>query len=350
MKKFLLIPAMALMALASCSKSELLIPDQEISFQTVTSPATKALGATQVAFSTSNHFYSYAYLLTESKTWDVNAAAAQLYFGPVDISYQTDKWKNATTTYLWPKDANSSLTFFAWTDNTNAPVSSIATCSTTDGIAFANVDITNASYKNKDFMVADIMKDQKKNDDADEILKEGVATVFRHKLSNFEFWAKTKSDYTGVDIKITSIKFSTVNTTASYKQLPAASEGWTFPSPSVTGTTPMYTPTTPVKLTDEYVQQMPVATDFSILLPQDVPSGATSFEIKYTITTNYTGSAITETVTETKALNAIYDTSAKWEMGKKYKLNITIGLDEILWDPAVEDWTLVTEEYITPAV
>ena len=28
----------------------------------------------------------------------------------------------------------------------------------------------------------------------------------------------------------------------------------------------------------------------------------------------------------------------KWEMGKKYTINLTFTLDEILWDPAVQDW------------
>ena len=30
-----------------------------------------------------------------------------------------------------------------------------------------------------------------------------------------------------------------------------------------------------------------------------------------------------------------------WLMGKKYTVTLTFKLDEILWDPAVEDWTTV---------
>ena len=31
-----------------------------------------------------------------------------------------------------------------------------------------------------------------------------------------------------------------------------------------------------------------------------------------------------------------------WLMGKKYTVTLTFKLDEILWDPAVEDWTTGT--------
>ena len=34
----------------------------------------------------------------------------------------------------------------------------------------------------------------------------------------------------------------------------------------------------------------------------------------------------------------------EWEMGKKYTINLTFTLDEILWDPAVEPWV---DEYHT---
>lgn len=49
---------------------------------------------------------------------------------------------------------------------------------------------------------------------------------------------------------------------------------------------------------------------------------------------------MSEPVTETIKLSEL---TGDWGIGKKYIINITFSLDEILWDPAVEDWTGVTE-------
>ena len=61
-------------------------------------------------------------------------------------------------------------------------------------------------------------------------------------------------------------------------------------------------------------------------------------QITYDIVTTYTGSEVTETVTDSKKLSDIF--GASWVAGKKYILTITLSMNnEILWDPAVADWT-----------
>ena len=52
--------------------------------------------------------------------------------------------------------------------------------------------------------------------------------------------------------------------------------------------------------------------------------------------TRYITQSRVETVTKTIDLKSIF---GEWKAGKYYTLNITLGLDQILWDPAVEDWT-----------
>ena len=38
----------------------------------------------------------------------------------------------------------------------------------------------------------------------------------------------------------------------------------------------------------------------------------------------------------------VKDIFNEWEMGKKYTINLTFTLNEILWAPAVQDWETVT--------
>lgn len=49
---------------------------------------------------------------------------------------------------------------------------------------------------------------------------------------------------------------------------------------------------------------------------------------------------VVEEVTKNIFLNPATGTPMfeKWEMGKKYTIYLTFTLDEILWDPAVQDW------------
>jgi hypothetical protein len=63
-------------------------------------------------------------------------------------------------------------------------------------------------------------------------------------------------------------------------------------------------------------------------------------QITYDIITEYTGSEVTETVTVSKKLSEIF--GASWVAGTKYTLTITLGMTEILWDPAVENWATGT--------
>ena len=93
-----------------------------------------------------------------------------------------------------------------------------------------------------------------------------------------------------------------------------------------------------------------------IFVPQRFDDGTGEIEVVYEIITEVaTEKFVTQTVTKTIKLKELfptkYDNSVPkkvigggWEMGKKYTINLTFTLDEILWDPAVEDW-----EDVTPA-
>ena len=353
--KTIILATSALALLAACSKSEVLPVEsapQEITFQTV---ETKAASN----FSTDNHFYSYAYFLEEGKTLDANSADAKAYIYGSEIQYVSGEtaWKNATTKYYWPK--KGSLTFFAWTDNTAAPAvdpSDAVSCAADSGIKFTDYDITTTTNKNKDLLVADIAKNQKENTTQYDGWKKGVPTVFKHILSNLVFniktdYATSKDEYASVTFNLKNIELKNVNTKGTYTQgeVTTTTPAWTaksapWSSQTESETLEIFNGTLAVaKATDDPTA---ITSSYSIVLPQTFEAVATIgtttpvITVKYDIITEYVSSSpVTETITVTKSLNEIY---SKWEPAKKYTLTLIVGLNEILWDPDITDWTGVS--------
>lgn len=344
MNKHIFYIAAACAALASCVKNEVRVnaPDKEITFQTV---STKA-GA---AFEKDKHFFSYAYFLEKDKTWDPDFASAKPYIDKAVITYEPGTaagkgyWA-AGDTYYWPKQG--SLTFFAWTDNTihhptSNPAPSVGTGATVTCAPNTGIKIENYSVKdnpNKDILVAEIAKDKKNNESVTgRDWSEGVPTVFRHALANVEFNVNKRENYPNVEFRVREITLNNVSTKGTFTQgSPAESWGWsaqTEPDKLSVFTGDEEVTTTATKLKPNTT---PGATDYFIVLPQNFDATPT-LTIKYEIITSYiTGHPVTETVEETKALNTIY--TSGWECKKKYILGITLGLNEIYWDPSVEGW------------
>ncbi len=344
----LAIPAAALL-IAGCSKTEITPVEsapQEITFQTI---ETKAASN----FSTSSKFYSYAYFLPSDKlVWNTNFASGTAYIYGSLIEYVSGEtaWRNASTHYYWPKQGQ--LTFFAWTDYTSAPTiagsSATVSCANNTGITFSNYSITD--NLNKDLMVADIAADQSNNTTQYDGWKEGVPTVFKHVLSDLVFTVRTDETtssnvYPAGMFKLKSIKLKNVNTLGNYQQGSPTASANPWSSQSTTATLSAYSGTE-IAVTNTAQTITPATADYHIVLPQTFSNDTPVIEVVYTITTEYiSGSPVTETVTVTKDLKSIY--AANWENGKKYTLNIILGLNEILWDPDVTDWTTVTGGEIT---
>ncbi len=361
MKKIVFVFAAAAV-LAACTKTEV-IPvhndaDVEITFET--SPITKTLADSQSEFTHGNVFASYAY--SHEKTWDWGASETpQLYIGkkntttdvitPATISWvgntTTGVWKDATMAYYWPKSYK--LTFFAWSlnkadldfaDHTAAGQTKVnVTCTPSQGVIMSYYDV--AKDKNVDFLVADIAADQTKNSNT--YVREGVPTLFKHKLSMMAFTAKVASaDYAenGITFTLNSIKFKNVaDGVGTYCQ--RDSEGEEKLVASGSKTTQTYSSTSQVVKNTTATDVTGV--DQYIYIPQSFTDDNQVLEIVYTVdydTDNDGVTEVSETVTEIIKLSAL---TGDWGIGKKYVINITFSLDEILWDPAVEDWTGVTK-------
>lgn len=353
--------AAAAVALAACAKNEV-IPvnsgeNQEITFNVA--PKTKAdpddHGHNE--FEKGNVFASWAYYLPKDKTWDANSGENYVepkeYISGAKISYNTTEnvWK-AEKSYYWPKDGGS-LTFFAYSLNKGdfaLTEGTGFTCLHNNGIT-GHIDLDKNS--NTDFLVAEIAKDKTSNEKAH--FTNGVPTLFRHKLSSVAFAIKTGAAYADKSFKLTSITIKNISHYGTYGQLPTES----FKA-SGTKYDPVFT-STPQDIKTDFVGVTGV--DKYIFIPQPFAQGSDAkknayIEVEYTITTSKTitntegqevkQDIVTENVTKQIFLNPengkgtkMFD---KWEMGKKYTINLTFTLDEILWDPAVQEW-----EDVTPA-
>ena len=335
MKKYLLIAATACLALAACTKNEVkpVSTDQEITFETISTKATEV-------YSKLNIFKTWAYMHTADYAASIDK---QLYLGGTDglvISYvpASSQWKNATSTYYWPKNGDK-LTFFSYATNSNTCSLSGATvkCDFENGIIVEG--FATDSNHDVDFLVADVAKNMTANADPVTYHYVGVPTLFRHKLSNVIFTINSKENYDKKTFKLQSIDLVNVTATANYIQNPLnpTYEGWN--GISLHNVTYCNTET----LFDKTVL-IPTALQ-SYYIPQTFDN-STKVILKYTITTNNGESdpsnyAVENVVVE-KKLSELF--GASWKMGTRYTCAITVSLDEILWDPAVEPWV---DEYHT---
>ena len=335
MKKFFFIAAMVSAALISCTKNEpapSMEAQQEITF--MTAPLTKALSGTQKEFTTTNVFWSWAFLSEEAYPGD---ATTQLYIGTDTntgalISYADNVWKEQGKVHYWPKDEDSRLTFYSYSINdangktfTTAPTS--LTCTYKDGIQMSGYDVV--ANKNIDFMVAEVMADQTENKTSDLLMTDGVKTVFRHELSNVNFTIKTTTAYSDKTFTLNSITLNDIAETGDFSQNPDTT------NPLTGAWTVKTTNDVTVGNTSTTFADSPV----SFAAPQYlfIPQTFTNETVTIVYTIDSTSPASKEVVTVEKKLSEIFGTA--WEHGKKYTCNVTISLNEILWDPAVEDWT-----------
>ncbi len=359
MKKYLLFATAVCAALAACTKNEMkpVEIDQEITYQTITTKAANS-------FASDRHFTSYAYMLPSGQTWDSNYSSGKAYIADADIYYHSTapnyEWK-ADKTYYWPKQG--SLTFFAWSTYTTTKASltgATVSCTQANGIQVNAFDIT--QNRNVDFLVAEVAKNKKANetqheDGSGHTWKNGVPTVFKHALSKLEFYVVTvkggaEYNYNSDNVTFTvkSIKLKGVNNNLAYSQdwqsgNTASLHTWTDPSPlSEIPEVSVFTGSQVA--TNSATALTPAQEDYSIVIPQSFDADDV-LEIIYEIKTEFiSGHPVTETVTiNNKKLSEVY--TANWQPGKKYTLTIKLGIDEVLWDPTLEDWAVGTTVDVT---
>ena len=341
MKKSILLAAAAIAALAGCSKTEVKSVDEapaQITWNTVVSKAsTRAYdGAIQTAvYPRDETFGSFAYI--HNGNFD-EATGSSLYIENAEIKYDaTENMWHADKRYYWPND------------ELNTAVS----CTADEGVKIADWDVYAKSTV--DVMTTDRLADQTQNTtNSSSLADNGVPTVFKHKLTQVkDFIVKTKANYSDLTFTVKSIKILDVN----YKGT-LENDAWA-PTTDVKeytwcdGTSGVVVNATDTKITpnclpatlNNYSASYP-DDYFLLVLPQKFTDGGQKLQIVYNIdngTHNYD-------VTSTIDLKTIHesgtgDNVANWVMNKKITYTITLGMNEIYWDPTVESWDDENEGY-----
>ena len=324
MKRFYYIVLTLVPTFMACTEKEYSVEREEIGFKAVALNSTKAnvFGTIGTAYNEAEHFGVYAFHELEDGSW-----AAANYMDKVEIEKDaTDgSWRNIAKKYLWPSEG--SLTFACYSPyeyNGTVAASYIKGVSFTDFVAPTDVN------EQIDLMAADLITD-KKNSVAP------VPVTFRHLLSQIKFRAQSNFNYTaGTNVSaitIDKLVLHGLNTMADYATTDGTRE---------TGSWSNYS-----QASDYVVVSSPVSlvidgtTSVQVGIPiLPIPQNASGYkwgqnldidavEIVYTIEFD-NGSTSTDT--------KYFSTVQEWKMGYIYTYNIRIGLNEISFDPTVENW------------
>ena len=357
MKRLFIVASLAIMAIA-CQKTEVqnevLTP---IGFNTEVGKATKAIVLDQEDYKVDQPFAVYAYShQTIEETETVHTVMSN-----VQISKQSNDWKATEGSYYWPNDPRTKMNFYAYSPvlgngETDKEINGVITHSepvTADGKTTGGLTLTGYVHKNMfvDFMVSDDALN------CTYTSTNGVVPVaFNHKMTQVVFNVKTSEDYSGAVFTIKSIKLQNIKNTANYNTY----SDWTGQSGKAEYT--VFSGTQIVSNTaDADLETVPVT-----MIPQTIVRAATEaesgkdtyatetsaqmFEITYTI--GGTGVAH-ETVVKHVPFLAYAaadatekDTTPNWASNQKITYNVTIGFNEIKFNPTVKGWETASDSYV----
>lgn len=330
--------AAACVALASCVKNEVepIVNDEPIGFQAV-----KGLESTRAVFglvAEEDHFVASALLLQSGETWAANKATAQNFFLNQEVTNSgdadsdgKDEWTTATP-YYWPEQG--SLTFFAYYPKTVAAGEVSA-----DRTTYTFTGYNDDTYKNIDFMVADIATDKNGDD---------VPAVFGHKMTKIALKMKVQSVQTGRKVTLQTVKVKNLSNQATYTQpTDGTTDDWSD----------WATADKEYLLYDDAVQVLTataenVELDKFIYIPQDLADNA-ALEIVYNVETTIGGVVSNEKVVVENTFDKIHDNTgatknAVWAKNKHITYTITIAdAKQIYWEPTVVDWETDHNDAIT---
>lgn len=375
MKKTVFIAALAVVAMASCTKNELKVPatgtDAVISFQPVVANATKASYITNTSIaptgdpkSSTFKFKVYAWYTGELMATTTTASTATKYMDAVEVSYKAGH--NDTTegqggwspdkTYYWPK--NGYLSFDAY-----AP-----SAASSDGTFSSDVQkgLQITSYTVKDLnQQYDLLYSKrtlnKKNstEGATNDTYDGVDIAFKHALAAIEVTAKTGADYGNDAIKLQKITILNAYNKGTFTQgmTNAAAEGtaaWSKPSNETTYE--LFKSVDGVALTTTELSSTSDTNPISnaILLPQGFShDGGNKVSIRVDYTIKHGDAELAQYYIAD--LSGTYDSMggasplqlSAWEIGKRYTYNFIFSLDEVYFAPSVDNWDDVTVDDIT---
>ena len=335
MKKYFIIAAAALVALASCTKNEIDTPKQnQINFSTVSGKATKTPLSGTIYKTTDPTFGVFCYALTSGKTWAANSADGQAYMDKIEISYNgTDKIWEPASVYYWP--LSGSLTFTGFSPYTEA--SKVAYAPATKALTVTNYVAAATTAAQTDLMWANTQNDLTDNQstytsESETSTLKGVNMVFHHALSQVKFFVKKAAGLDDYTITVNSITFNAMSTGTL----------------TVTDDSPVWGAAT-VKAAYDSEGANVVAPNNSaafaqvgnanMMVPQTLTAENPLVENdqKFVITYSLEKSGVD---LGQKAVTVALKTTdvAAWEQNKIYNYNIVIDLNKIYFNPTMVDW------------
>lgn len=338
MKRFYVTAAIAASLLATGCQKTYVIDEVRtpIGFSTEVGKQTKVIVDNSKPYPDNQPFGVFAYGVQGENApgeWSSidDLSKASNVMSNVKITKIGEVWK-ALSSYYWPNDSKTTLSFFAY-----APYSDALGCTVgftaADGISLTGY--THSKYTGTDavdFMVADgdAMKNMQYT--SGEGGNNGVVpTVFIHKMAQVCFVIKTDQDY-GATFTLNSLKLKKIKDKAKF----TANSGWT--EHSVTNGESDKKGEFPINNSGSAaINTSGITLDPVTMIPQTLSAGNQQFEIVYTI--NGTGFA-SETVTRTFDITT--DSVNEWTKNMKVTYTLTVKMNEITFNPSVENWTDVS--------
>ena len=350
MKKYFIIAAAALVALAACTKSEIDTPKEagQINFTAVAGKATKAPIESNY-YPTDIPFGVFCYALVDNKTWASNSADGQLYMNNETVSYSTSADANGiyapSTTYYWP--LSGSLTFIAYSPKAENVAASHNP--STKVLTITDYAVNSAAASQQDLMYSNtnadcVETDNNKNgqyysanNDTPSTAK-GVNIVFNHALSQVKFNVKKASGLDNYTITVNSITFhaynkgtlTVTNDSPSWGSQAFLTEA-AFDYNANVPAGGVVAPNNDQSFAACGVANMPV--------PQTLAASTQTFTINYSLSKTVGESTVdlgSKSVTKDLYVNEQGLTA--WAPNTIYNYNIVIDLKKIYFNPTIETW------------
>lgn len=334
MKK-IFISLLAIAAITSCAKTEDVFTEgnSEIKLAPVTKLQTKAnyLGAVDgTTYPTQENFDVYAYWknvpagleFTDGSMFLEGAAA-----GGAEFTNKGNYW-GGTKNYYWPK--NGSLRFAAYSpahlDVNHTLVGDLYE------VAYEQPSNTAQTW---DFLVAPTSPSYSMM-----TASEQVAVEFQHALSWITLKVVAKDADAAKAFDITKVTINGVNTKADFAA--AMTDGIQYNEWSNQSTPAPYVVFEGNQMVTETVADIETTTAGTLVIPQATTTVTVDFD-------QYGVNGTADTPGMTVTLDLVLDTdNTPWEPGKHYNYTLVFGLDEILINPSVADWTEVEVGELDP--
>ena len=389
MKKYFIIAAAAVVAMAACSKVETIdnTPAKEIRFSVVNHLQQTKASTTGLVYPTSVPFGTFAWW-TEHDWTGVAADQTYVFMDNQEITWHSieantpEVWA-PTTTYYWTKTGKITFASYSpYTDGTDNGFSAEPVYDITNGFLFTNYTVVDDT--DVDLMYANLAANcsQSSNESGTLVYDgttgengtdhgySGVPTIFNHALCQLGFAFRAighkNPNVDRIVIDVTDVDIKNIDYKGSFTEKPTTSTDpkWASTHAAANYKDYEYAPDETMHLTliDNTTANLESTTNYTslgktrILLPQTLINSQNALDattdqvlvVKYTIKTKYTSVTLTdETAAGYWATEDVVSTVrlhngniAAWADNQNitYRISINPYTTAITFDPAVVDW------------